>query len=127
MVFKDETGNYLDPDIHYVKEWSTNADGKYTAHGEWSVPVFPKVRSLKGSPPTPYIFDEIADYHDAAQAIRTVYELPKATREINGSLGREFTFAEYLNTKEMCHRFVVGIDTTISGFTPHERFGVYKA
>ena len=63
--FKKEDGSYLTKD-DYVTTWGSNHDGKYKECGEWVFPVFPSNRSLQGSIPTPYIFDDRASFEDVA-------------------------------------------------------------
>ena len=41
----------------------------YKKHGKWAFPVFPNNRSLVGSPPTPYIWDDRCSPEDAAEQI----------------------------------------------------------
>ena len=71
MRFEDENGDWID----FSTEHPSNADGKYKKHGEWAMPVFPKTRSVKGSPLTPYIFASQCTIEDAAIALMKVYKI----------------------------------------------------
>ena len=51
--------------LHNWKEWEHDSRLSW---GSWVKPVWPKTRSLMGSIPTPYIFDDRCRYEDAAQA-----------------------------------------------------------
>ena len=127
MGFRDETGVLLHEDIHYNKKWCSNHDGKYKTHGEWVLPVFPNNLSLAGSPPTPYIFDDRCDWRETAIKIREAYDMPIEERIRRGKLARQYCLDSGMTTKDMCQRFINGIDTTFANWKPRPRFGVYKA
>jgi hypothetical protein len=126
MGFVDEKGNLLNEDIHYTHEWGTNADGRYKEHGEWVVPVFPSNRSLSGSVPTPYIFDDRCSYLDAAKAIREVYEMTPEERLRRGRLGRDFALKNQMSAEAMSANFIEGIDAVMAEFVPRKRFELVK-
>jgi hypothetical protein len=126
MGFVDEKGNYLHEDIHYSNEWGSNADGKYKEHGEWVVPVYPSNRSLSGSVPTPYIFDDRCDYRDAGKALRTIYDFGPEERLRRGKLGREFALKNQMSAEAMGANFIKGIDTALKEFVPRQRFELVK-
>jgi hypothetical protein len=129
MGFKDEKGNYLDPEIHYNNEWGSNADGRYKEHGEWVIPIFPNNRSLIGSPVTPYIFDDRCDWNEAAVALRTIYDMPIEERERRGKLGREWAMSRDIGmtAENMSKNFIDGINTVFEKWKPRARFGIYKS
>jgi hypothetical protein len=129
MGFVDENGNPIHPDLHFTETWGTNADGKFRVHGEWVVPVFPSNRSLIGSPPTPYIFDDRCSYTDAAKAIREVYDMGPEERARRGKLGREWAMSQHIgmSSDEMCRRMINDIDECMATWTPRERFDIFKA
>lgn len=125
--FMDEAGNYLDPDIHFTREWGSNHDGRYQTHGEWAFPVFPSNRSIQGSPLTPYIFDDRADWADAADQLLTVYNLGRTERKRRGESGRQYALGHgQFTAQRMCELFVENIDTAIETFTPRERFELLR-
>jgi glycosyltransferase involved in cell wall biosynthesis len=80
MRFVDENGEW----INFNENFCSNHFGKYKECGEWAIPVFPSNMSLQGSVPTPYIFDDRADFRDAADAIMKVYELGSEERKRRG-------------------------------------------
>ena len=84
MRFEDENGDW----INFSTEHPSNADGKYKKHGEWAMPIFPKTRSVKGSPLTPYIFGTTCSVEDAAIALMKVYKMGPEERESRGMAGR---------------------------------------
>jgi hypothetical protein len=128
--FKDEHGEYLDPEKHFNYEWGTNHDGRYKDHGEWATPLFPVSRSLKGSPVTPYIYDDRCDWEEAGEAIYQHYLLVKDDKHIlkdRGRLGRDFMMnAGGLNSENMCNLFIKHMDITFEKFTPRKRFTLLK-
>lgn len=129
MGFVDEEGNYLDADIHYCEEWGTNADGKYREHGEWVVPLFPNNRSLIGSPPTPYIFDDRCDYRDAGDAIYEIYQLSPEERARRGKLGREWAISDNakMTSEAMCNTFLDAFGDVFENWTPRDRFNIFMS
>ncbi len=128
MGFVDEHGNYLSPETHFGPEWGTNADKRYTKHGEWCVPVFPNNRSLIGSPMTPYIFDDRCDWNDAAIALKTVYDLGPEERVRRGKLGREYALKKEvgMSTELMCDKFIEGFEWVLENWKPKKPFDIYK-
>lgn len=126
--FKDDEGNYLDPDIHFKKEWGSNHDGRYTKHGEWAFPVFPASISLQGSPLTPYIFDDRADWKEAGNRLLELYKMGREERKRRGLLGREYAMNEGMFTAEkMGELFIKHINETMENWTPRERYQLVKA
>jgi len=129
--FRDDDGNLVWVDDHFNKEWGSNHDGKYQDHGEWVKPIWPATRSLVGSPPTPYIFDDRCQWEEVAVKIREWYDLTREERKEAGKKGREYCQTEYpegggLNIENMCMRFIKGIDTTFDKWEPRQRFELFK-
>ena len=125
--FMDDEGNYLDPDKHFTFDWGSNHDGKYQKHGEWSFPVFPKTRSLQGSPMTPYIFDDRCSWEEAGERIYEVYNMTREERKRRGMLGREYALGAGMFTAEkMGELFIENINKTLENFTPRSRYTMVK-
>jgi glycosyltransferase involved in cell wall biosynthesis len=124
MRFEDEKGNW----INFTTEHPSNADGKYKKCGEWAMPMFPKTRSVKGSPLTPYIFATQVSIEDAAIALMKTYKLGKEERIKRGLKGREWVLSKEsgFTAKMMGQRFIDNIDTCLEKWTPTERFSVVK-
>jgi hypothetical protein len=113
--------------LDLTEEWGTNHDGRIRDHGEWCVPVFPSNRTLIGSPPTPYIFDDRCKWEDAGDAIRTVYDWGKDERKRRGLLGREWALGEGgLSAENMCNLFDQYMTTAFEQWKPAERVKVVK-
>ena len=125
--FKKDTGEYL-TEHDYTDNMQTNADRHFKEHGPWCTPVFPAVRTLQGSVPTPYIFDDIVDYNEAADAIHHWYLLSKEEIKLRGNLGREFIMlAETgLSAPEMGNRFIASMNNCFEYWTPRNRFELHK-
>lgn len=125
--FKKETGEYL-TEKDYNDSFQTNADAVYFDHGEWAAPVFPAVRTLQGSIPTPYIFDDIVDYKDAALSIRYWYDKTKEERKEAGLKGREYFLSDQsgLSAENMGKRFITDINTLFSKWQPRKRVEILK-
>lgn len=125
--FIKDDGSYVTID-DLSSEWATNHDGRYKKHGEWVKPVWPKTRSIQGSIPTPFIFDDRADWEDAAEAIYEWYSMTNEEREKCGFKGREFCLDPNvgLNATEMCRRMINDMVLAINTHKPRKRFSMHK-
>ena len=112
--------------FHDRDKWEHNADLTW---GEWCKPVWPACRSLQGSIPTPYIFDDRPRWEDVAVRIREWYETPSEKRREFGLKGREWMLKEEvgMSAKHMCDRFIDHMETAWKKWTPRKRFTMYKA
>ena len=124
MRFEDEKGNW----INFSTEHPSNVDGKYKKCGEWAMPIFPKTRSLKGSPPTPYIFASQCSVEDAAIALMKVYKMGPEERKKRGLAGREWVLSKEsgFTSKIMGQKFIDNIDNLLEIWEPQPRFSVTK-
>lgn len=112
--------------IEFNLEFGTNVTGKYKNHGVWVKPIWPKVQNLQGSPPTPYIMDDLTNYSDIADAIMYWYLLDKQKREECGLEGRRWAMNEGgINSKNMCNQFITAMDFTLNNFTTVKKFDIY--
>ena len=122
MGFVDDDGK----PIQFTPEWSSNHDGRYKNHGKWAKPVYPAVRTLQGSPTTPYIFDDLARYEDFAEAMMFWYLAGDEKRKECGKAGREFCLGDGgLNAKHMCSEFIAATEKTLDNFTPRSKFSLH--
>jgi glycosyltransferase involved in cell wall biosynthesis len=126
-------GKELTPDdydeihsLHDDRKWANNPDLTW---GEWVKPVWPSNRSLQGSIPTPYIFDDRCRWDDVADRLKEWYDTPRETRKEYAEIGREWMLKEEIgmSCKLMCERFVHDMDTAFDKWTPKKRFTLYKA
>lgn len=123
--FEDENGKWID----FSPEFPTNSIGKYSKFGEWVIPIFPVSRSLQGSIPTPYIFDERSRIEDIRNAIKKMYSLGRENRKRIGLLGRKWVCSDEakLSADKMCESFMKHINKTIQEFKPRKRFSIYDS
>jgi len=112
--------------FHDDRKWKDNKDLTW---GEWVKPVWPATRSLQGSLPTPYIFDDRPRWDDVADKIKEWYDIPRETRKEYAEIGREWMLKEEIgmSVKHMCNRFIHDMDTAFDKWTPRKRFTLYKA
>lgn len=124
MRFEDEKGRWIDFD----KNFCSNHFGTYRKHGEWAVPVFPTNSSIVGSIPTPYIFDDRADFRDIAKAINTVYELDPEERSRRGLAGRAWAQSDeaMMTARWMSKNVITTIEDTFENWTPRPKFEFFK-
>ena len=122
--FEDKDGDWIEFDTAF----SSNHTGRYEQHGIWSRPVFPTNRSLQGSPLTPYIFDDRADFQDVARAIRYWYDMSPEFRTEAGQAGRDWVLGDEscMSAKHMSRKMSECIDKCLSEFKPRKRFTLYK-
>jgi glycosyltransferase involved in cell wall biosynthesis len=121
--FEDEDGKW----IEFTTEFPSNHTGVYRKHGVWARPVFPTSRSLQGSPPTPYIFDDRVEYKDVADAIMYWYSMSPEERNAAGLAGREWVTGDESNfsARRMSERFIQCITECFEKWTPRKRFTMY--
>ena len=124
MRFEDENGDW----INFSTEHPSNADGKYKKCGEWAMPIFPKTRSVKGSPQTPYIFASQCSIEDAAIALMKVYKMGPEERERRGLAGREWAMSNEagFTAERMGERFIENLEVLFENWEPQSRFSVIK-
>ena len=108
--------------LHNYREW----EDKLT-HGEWVKPVWPRVQTMVGSLPTPYIIDDKVDVEEVADAIKYWYDKHPEDRREAGLKGREEFIGEMgLSNTNMCKTMTDGIETTLKNWKPKKKSNVYK-
>jgi len=124
MRFEDENGNWLE----LTEELPSNHFGTYKKHGDWAVPVFPTNMSIVGSIPTPYIFDDRADFRDVAIAIEQVYNLTPEERAKRGTNARTWVTSDEAmqSARWMSKNVIDTIDTTLATWKPRKSFELLK-
>jgi glycosyltransferase involved in cell wall biosynthesis len=120
MRFEFEDGTWIDFD----SEFPSNHTGKYKKHGEWAFPVYPTSRSIQGSPPTPYIFDDRCTSEDAAKQIKAIYDLSPEERKAKGLKGREWALSDEagFTSEHQGKRVIESFDKLFSIWKPREKF-----
>lgn len=112
--------------IEFNLEFGTNVTARYKKHGVWAKPIWTKVQNLQGSPPTPYIMDDLTNYSDIADAIMYWYLVGSEKREQCGLEGRRWAMNEGgINAKNMCDQFIKAMDYTFENFTPVKSFDTF--
>jgi glycosyltransferase involved in cell wall biosynthesis len=112
--------------IEFGLHFGSNNVGKYKKHGIWAYPVYPPVQCIQGSIPTPYIFDDMTRWEDAAEGFMYWYLAGDEKRTIAGAKGREWALGEGgINSKNMCNQFVKAMDYTLDNFRPVKQFGIF--
>lgn len=125
---QDQLGIVTDDgnDVEFNLEFGTNSTGRHTKHGVWSKPIWTKVQNLQGSPPTPYIMDDLTNYTDIADAIAYWYLVDKEKREQYGLEGRRWAMNEGgINSLNMCDQFIKAMDFTLNNFIPVKTFDIF--
>lgn len=124
-----ETGTYFTAE-DYVKIGTLHRREKWghLEHGKWVKPIWPSNISLQGSVPTPYIFDDRADYVEAGQALYEWYQTPRDERKEAGLAGREFALQQdtALNRDRMCQLAIDSIEKCFESFVPRQRYQIHS-
>jgi glycosyltransferase involved in cell wall biosynthesis len=124
-----ETNEYFTADdyikvhtLHRKDEWG------HIKHGEWVKPVWPSNISLQGSVPTPYIFDDRADFREVGQALYEWYKTSKEERKNAGLKGREYVMNESIGmtSANMGKRVSKDITNCLENFKPRDKYRLYK-
>jgi len=113
-------GKWMDFD----EEFPSNHRGTIKEHGSWAFPVYPTSRSLVGSVPTPYIFDDRCEPEDAADKIEEVYNLGKEGRKQVGDQGREWALGDEagFTSEKMGDRVIQYVDELFDTWEPREKY-----
>ena len=111
--------------LHDEKKWKNNSDLTW---GEWCKPVWPSNRSLQGSIPTPYIFDDRPRFEDFADVLKEWYDISKEERDRCGMLGHEFVMGDdaMMSAKAMCQNFINHMDTAFEKWEPRKRYTIFE-
>jgi glycosyltransferase involved in cell wall biosynthesis len=115
--------------MDFDENFPSNHRGTYRKHGEWAFPVYPTSRSIQGSVPTPYIWDDRCEAEDAAQMIEEVYLLGDAERKRRGEAGRQWALGDEagFTSKKMGNRIIKHMDTLFETWTPREKYELILA
>ena len=127
--YKDKLITYKDYDwietLYDDKKWKDNDDLSW---GEWCKPVWPSNRSLQGSIPTPYIFDDRPKAEDFADALKEWYDMGDKERQRCGKLGHEFVMSDdaSMSATAMSNLFIEHMDNALDKWTPRSRYEMHK-
>ena len=124
MRFENENGEW----IEFDDKFCSNHFGTYKKHGKWAFPVYPSNMSIVGSVPTPYIFDDRADFREIAKAIEEVYNLDSKEREEAGKAARVWVTSDesMQSAKAMSKNVIDGIEETFAKWKPRHKFELIK-
>jgi hypothetical protein len=127
--YKDKLLTYKDYDwvksLHDDRKWANNKDLTW---GDWVKPVWPSNRSMVGSIPTPYIFDDRCRFDDVAQAMKDWYDDGPDKRQKCGMKGHEFVMSDHamMSATAMCQNFMDHMDTAFEKWKPRKRYSIFK-
>ncbi len=122
MRFIDENGEWFTPNINVP----SNHRGTFKEHGEWAFPVYPTSRSIQGSPPTPYIYDDRCKWEDVTERLIEVYQLPPEERKQKGLAGREWAISDEagFTVKHQANRVMESFTELFNTWEPREKYEV---
>jgi len=125
MRFVDNKGKWFTPCANVP----SNHRGTYKEHGEWAFPVYPTSRSVQGSPPTPYIYDDRCTWEDASDRIMECYNLGRKELKRRGLKGREWAMSDEAGfTAEVQAKTIINsIEKLFSTWKPREKYEIVNA
>jgi hypothetical protein len=84
--------------------------------------------SIVGSVPTPYIFDDRADFRDIAAAIEKAYNLTPEERKAKGLKAREWVISDesMQSARMMSKNIIDGIEETFAKWKPRHKYELIK-
>ena len=118
-------GKWMDFD----KDFPSNHRGTVKECGEWAFPVYPTSRSIVGSVPTPYIFDDRCEAEDAADQIEALYNMGDDERQKRGLAGREWAIGDEagFTSEKMGERVINNLDKLFDTWQPREKYELILA
>ena len=125
MRFEDKNGKWFEPD----SDIPSNHRKTFTKHGEWVFPVYPTSRSIQGSPPTPYIFDDRCKWEDICDRIKEVYSLSREERKAKGLKGREWAISDEagFTAEKQGLRVIDAFETLFKVWEPRKSYEIVNA
>jgi glycosyltransferase involved in cell wall biosynthesis len=125
MRFIDNEGKWFEPDENVP----SNHRGTYKKHGEWAFPVYPTSRSIQGSPPTPYIYDDRCAWEDVTDRIKEVYNLSPEERKKRGLAGRKWAMSDEagFTGEKQGKRVIEAFDELFKTWKPREKYEIINA
>ena len=125
MRFEDNDGKWFEPDA----DIPSNHKGTFKKHGEWAFPVYPLTRSIQGSPPTPYIFDDRCSWEDACDRIKEVYSLSKEELKAKGLKGREWALSDEagFTAEHQGQRVMEAFEELFEVWEPRDKYEIVNA
>lgn len=122
MRFEDENGEWFTPS----PDIPSNHRGTYKKHGKWAFPVYPASRSIQGSPPTPYIFDDRCRWEDVTDRIIEIYNLTREERKSLGKLGSEWAKSDEagFTADHQAERVMEAFNELFSTWKPREKYEI---
>lgn len=95
-------------------------------HGCWAY-WLDNQRTIIGTGPTPYLYDENCPIEGMAAGLRQWYDTPAEERERRGQAGREWCLFAGLNANDFATAVIKGIETTIKNYQVRPLFNSYQA
>jgi glycosyltransferase involved in cell wall biosynthesis len=125
MRFVDNNNKWFTPSA----DIPSNHRGTFKKHGEWAFPVYPTSRSIQGSPPTPYIFDDRCRWEDALEQIKECYNLGREELKRRGELGRKWAVSDEagFTSGHQAKRFIESFDELFDSWKPKEKYELVNA
>ena len=118
-------GKWMDFDA----DFPSNHRGTIKEHGEWAFPVYPTSRSLVGSVPTPYIWDDRCEPEDATDCIYETYMMGREERDRRGAKAREWAVGPEagFTAEIMANRVIQNVDKLFDQWQPREKYELILA
>ena len=125
MRFENENGEWFTP----TPDLPSNHRKTMTKHGEWVFPCYPTSRSIQGSPPTPYIFDDRCRWEDATDQLKVLYSMTRKERKALGLKGREWAISDEagFTSQHQANRVMEAFTELFNNWEPKEKYEIVNA
>lgn len=109
--------------LHDITKWKSAIN---LTHGEWAYPVWPKTRSIKGSIPTPFIYDDTVAYKDVVPGLLHFYNMTPEQRMDVGFKGADWIRSEEsgMSSKYLRERYIDAFEGVFKNWKPRKRFEI---
>jgi hypothetical protein len=109
--------------LHDIDTWKNNSTLSW---GKWAYPVWSRTRSIKGSVPTPYIYDDTVAYIDVVPGLLHFYNMSSEARQEAGYAGADWIRSEQsgMSTKYLRERYIDAFEGVFANWKPRKRFEI---
>lgn len=107
--------------LHDIDTWKNNHTLSW---GKWVYPVWSRTRSIKGSVPTPYIYDDTVAYIDVVPGLLHFYNMTPEERVLCGKAGTEYIRSKEsgMSDKYLRERYIDAFEGVFTNWKPRKRF-----
>lgn len=95
-----------------------SGENSIESYGDWCYPLIPESRVMKGSPVTPYIYEDYYSNIDLANGIQKFYHQDKKVRKENALKGREWMMNNGFTNEALINSFIKELNKIDENWKP---------